>query len=205
MLMDTLPADAQRRSTVVPIQFWTEYLPDGNGDFQPVDFVKWGRRGDLMYTQNVDKVSRISQTTRPQDGSPAMPNPVWDGIRAAYDAWKSGQETPPDGTPLAAWPGVSSTQARVLREAHYRCVEDVAAITDGELGKVRLPDVRGLRDRARAFLDAKGGQEKMTELLSERDAAIAAMRAELDEAKAALVRLAAPEQRSATTAPAKRA
>ena len=39
----------------------------------------------------------------------------WEVVGPAYEAWKKGQEVPEDGTPLAAWPGVSPEIAQRLR------------------------------------------------------------------------------------------
>lgn len=190
-IMDAPPPGEQRRSHVVALGFYTEYEPDPNnpGEMVAKDYVKWGRRGDLQYTINVEKVDRVKKPFKQMEGGAPMPNPVWEAIRPAYEAWKSGQETPVNGIPLEAWPGLNHTQVRILRESHIRCVEDLAAVTDGDLPKVRLPKMRDLRDRAKAFLVAKEGDAKVEAVLASRDEKIANLEAQLQHAMAALTRL----------------
>lgn len=150
MLLDTPSAAENRRLTVVALEFWRDYEPDREnpGNMRAVDWVRWARRGDLTYATNEDKISRISKPMRAGgEGGGQEENPVWLGIRGAYEAWKSGQETPVDGTPLDAWPALTKVQVEAFRAAQYRTIEDVAEITDGELGRVRLPDMRQLREQ----------------------------------------------------------
>lgn len=76
----------------------------------------------------------------------------WSQIEPAYEAWKAGQEIPLNGTPLALWAGINSAQADVFRQCGIRTVEEVRDLTDSQLDKVRLPNMRDLRKTAAIFL-----------------------------------------------------
>ena len=77
----------------------------------------------------------------------------WRDIEPAYEAWKKGHELPVNGTPLAHWPGIVTAAADVLRQHGLRTVEEVRDLTESQLEKVRLPNMRDLRQSAKAFLD----------------------------------------------------
>lgn len=193
MLLDTPTPDQNRRPTVVALEFWRDYEPDPEkpGDMRAVDWVRWARRGDLTYATNEDKVSRVMKPMRAAGGDGGQEeNPVWLGIRGAYEAWKMGQETPVDGTPLDAWPALTRVQVEAFRAAQYRTIEDVAEITDGQLGRVRLPDMRQIRDKARTYMAAKQSSAAVEAQMADRDKKMEQMEAELAEARAALQRLA---------------
>ncbi|MCS3741989.1 hypothetical protein [Rhizobium sp. BK661] len=104
----------------------------------------------------------------------------WDAIEPAYDAWKSGHEIPTHGMPLAHWPGVSAPAAEELRRYGIRTVEEVRDLTDGQLDKIRLPNMRDLRKAARAFID-NVDTANMASREAERDSEIEALKAALAE------------------------
>lgn len=198
MLLDTPSPAENRRPTVVALEFWRDYEPDREkpGEMRAVDWVRWARRGDLTYATNEDKITRIAKPMRAGgDGGGQEDNPVWLGIRGAYEAWKTGQETPLEGTPLDAWPALTKVQVETFRAAQYRTIEDVAEITDGQLGRVRLPDMRQLRDKARTYIAAKQNSAAIEAQMAARDRKLETMEAELAEARAALARLAGDEPR----------
>lgn len=206
MLLDTPSPAENRRPTVVALEFWRDYEPDREnpGNMRAVDWVRWARRGDLTYATNEDKISRISKPMRAGgEGGGQEENPVWLGIRGAYEAWKSGQETPVDGTPLDAWPALTKVQVEAFRAAQYRTIEDVAEITDGQLGRVRLPDMRQLRDKARTYIANKANSAAIEVQMAERDRRLETMEQELAEARAALARLAGDEPRRGPGRPRK--
>lgn len=193
MLLDTPTPDANRRLTVVALQFWTDYEPDRDnpGEMRAVDWVKWAKRGDLTTAAVVEKVARVKQPLKSIGDDGVMePNPVWVAIEAAYEAWKRGQEVPDDGTPLDAWSALSKAQAKAFKDAGFAAVEHIAAIEDAQIGKVRLPDVRRLRDLARAYVSHRANAAPV-------EAALAAQRGEIDELKAQLAEATAALQRLA--------
>lgn len=111
----------------------------------------------------------------------------WDAIKPAYDAWKEGKEVPLDGIPLAAWPTVSEAQIDEFRKHGIKTVQDVAGITDGIIPRIQLPNVRGLRDEAKMFLESTD-KASLANRVSEQQSTIdqmaeemAAMRALLEE------------------------
>lgn len=115
----------------------------------------------------------------------------WAEIEPAYSAWKAGNEIPTNGTALSAWPGVTPEQAQSLKASGLRTIEDVATIPDHMLSKVHLPNMRDLRNQAKAFLDARGTVNVASEL-AKRDAELASMREQLDAALGMLNDLTAP-------------
>ncbi|WP_189350074.1 hypothetical protein [Mesorhizobium sp. M1E.F.Ca.ET.045.02.1.1] len=105
----------------------------------------------------------------------------WNQIEPAYEAFKAGREIPLNGTALAAWSGVTPEQAEVLRTAGIRTVEEVRDLPDGQLDRVRLPNMRDLRKQAGLFL-ANSDAAKAAEREAAKDAQIA----ELVERQAAM-------------------
>lgn len=193
MLLDTPTPDANRRLTVVALQFWTDYEPDpaNPGQMRAVDWVKWAKRGDLSTAANVDKVNRVRSPLKSMMDDGAMePNPVWIAIEGAYEAWKKGQDVPADGTPLDAWSALSKAQAKAFRDAGFAAVEHIALIEDAQIAKVRLPDVRRIRDLARAYVAHRENNAAVEASLAAQAGEIEALKRELAEATAALHRLA---------------
>lgn len=205
MLLDTPQPETNRRPSVVALEFWRDYEPDPEkpGEMRAVDFVRWARRGDLTYASNVDKVSRIRRAMRSQDGGSEIYAPEWIGIKDAYEAWVAGQEAPVDGTPLDAWPALTKAQVAAFRAAHYRSVEDIAEMADNQLSKVRLPDMRLIRDKARTYVASKRDTAKIEAMMADRDRRLADMEVELSEARSALERLAGDQPRRGPGRPRK--
>lgn len=117
----------------------------------------------------------------------------WNQIEPAYLAFKNGQEIPINGTPLAAWAGVTPEMADVLRSAGIRTVEEVRDLTDGQLEKVRLPNMREMRKQAGLFLansdaalaaERESAKDAQIAALLERQAAMEAMLEEMTKPKA---------------------
>lgn len=108
----------------------------------------------------------------------------WSIIGPQYEAWKSGSELPETGTPLAAWSGVTGDQAKHMQGLGIRTVEDVAAMGESTIEKLRIPDARRLPALASKWLKGADAASKdaeievlkeqmtaMAELLEERVAA----------------------------------
>lgn len=190
-LLPTASPDQQRLPNVVALEFRTDYKTDkATGEIVPVEIVKWGRRGDFTYAQEVE-IKRLSRPMPQAEGDIPMANPLWDALRPAYEAWRKGQEVPENGVPLEAWPALNKAQIKALRAAQYRTVEDVAAVTDSQLGTIRLPDPRQVRDSARLFLRAKEDATVIARTVGERDREIEAMRAQLSEDRELIAQLSA--------------
>lgn len=107
---------------------------------------------------------------------------LWDLIRPAYEAWKKGQDLPDNGTPLAAWPGVTREQVDILKGNGYRTVEELAAVTDSALARIQLPGARNLVEQAKAFLQA-ADKSKVAAELAQKDEQIRALNADIEDLK----------------------
>lgn len=105
---------------------------------------------------------------------------VWSVLEPAYQSWLKGEEIPDDGMALQAWPGVNDAQVAELRKHSIRTVEDLAAITDAQIQKIQLPDVRGLRRQAQTYLGSQGAAD-MAKKLADQEAAMQAMQEQLEE------------------------
>lgn len=173
----------QRRSSVVPIDFWTDHIPDGD-TLKAVDYVRWAKIGTNGATTE-ERVDRIKKH-----------NPiVWEAISKAYAHWKEGQEAPVDGTPLDAWSGASKGQIAQLKILNIRTVEDLAFVNDATLERIGSGG-RSLRERALKFADAQtsgvatmaakaAAMEETNRQLTTRLAELEARMAEIDAASAA--------------------
>ncbi len=149
-----------------------------------VDWVTYAPSHAPLTAATTDRVRHLKPTDEMLHGEQSEKSKFmrarWDAIEPAYDAWKSGHEIPTHGMPLAHWPGVSAPAAEELRRYGIRTVEEVRDLTDGQLDKIRLPNMRDLRKAARAFLDnvftANAANRE-----AERDGEIEALKAALAE------------------------
>lgn len=163
-----------------------------------------GKATDWVHFTSGDALSETGQVTHStwERVSKLMPPPFmpnddggekmkamrgqWSQIEPHYQAWKAGTEIPDDGTPLGAWPGVSSAQAEVLRKIGLNTVQKVATCPDAILTRPPLPNMRELRGQAALWLEGRGKADLERRL------------AELEEQNAAMVELLAerePEKR----------
>lgn len=162
--MPTDPTEQNNVPQIVPLRIWIDHEAiDGQGHYREVEWVEYAKKGTNGAT-TVEKVSRMMK------GDPIL----WNVIKPAYDHWKTGQQEPVDGTPLSVWPGVSTSQAEHLKLLHLRSVEDVAQANDATLERVGM-GARALREKARAFVQAKQGQAVVADAMAAKDAQIAAL------------------------------
>lgn len=170
--------------TIRVVEFRTEYKGT-----KAEDWVLYAPVHSPLNTSTWEKVSRMKppkEIDRDVRGLKALHmNAIWAMIGPAYDAWKGGQEIPITGTPLGAWPGINQAMAEVFKRVGIRTVEEVAAITDGQVQGIHLPDVRGMRKQAAAFLDARG-DAKAAQRLTDQDDQIAVMQEQLESLTALL-------------------
>lgn len=159
-----------RRVLELQAEDWVTYSPSHS----PIN-TKTTERIRLMYPDP-------SKMGEDQDGEKLrFMTARWNQIEPHYEAFKKGSELPLNGTPLAAWSGVTPEQADVLRTAGIRTIEEVRDLTDGALDRVRLPNMRDLRKQAGLFLDNSDAAKA-----AEREAAKDAQIAELIERQAAM-------------------
>ena len=156
--------------SVRAIKFWTKYVPQPDGSTKGVDWVEYAPRGKAKYSVIPDAVSRLQKDR----------SGIWEALLPSYEAWKRGQEMPTEGTPLAAWPGVSVEQAELLRNADCRTVEEVASLTDALMQRIGLPGLRDIRTNAQAYLTSKDGS-KVVSALAEKDQQIAALQQQMQD------------------------
>lgn len=88
----------------------------------------------------------------------------WEIIEPKLTAYLQGAEIPEDGTPLGAWGGLTAEQADVFRSFKIRTVEEVAALRDGDIQRIPLPNARKLKGLAAAFLENKDASAAQAEL-----------------------------------------
>jgi ATP-dependent Clp protease ATP-binding subunit ClpA len=170
---------------------------------RPVDYVTFAPRHSPTQTHIRERVSMLDPANLrldTDDESFSMKanfmRARWDAIKPAYDAWKEGKEVPLDGISLAAWPAVSEAQIDELRKSGIKTVQDVAAITDTMIGRIQLPNVRGLKDEAKLFLE-NTDKASLANKVSEQDATIAQMAEEMAAMRALLEEKTKPKGKEA--------
>jgi len=141
------------------IKFWTDYVPTGSGEFKEVDKVEYCALGSQNLATNIKSIREIQSVRPVADPDNDLPglfaNIRRDAIMPAYEAWKTGQEVPVNGTPLGAWPALSVEQVNVFRQVGVRSVEEIASLGEQLRSRVKLPNIQVLVDQAKAFLSNK--------------------------------------------------
>jgi hypothetical protein len=124
-----------------------------------VDMVLIAPRDDVQKTQTWHRVEDLRPLAGVDEDANSLNkqhmNAVWSVVEPAHKAWLEGVEIPETGTPLGVWPAINEQQAQIFRAAHIRTIEDVAEMTETSMGRVRLPNVRQLRDQAAKFLEGR--------------------------------------------------
>lgn len=179
------------QARIRPLKFYTKYVQELDGTSRGVDWCDFAPIGNAKYSVIPEAISRLKKST---DGK-------WEAIRPAYEAWKKGQEIPLSGLPLAAWAGVTTEQVEVLKLHDVRTVEELRDLTDGQMQRVGLPNIRAIRDAAKAWEAAKDSR-KVEAALLEKDAEINLLKEQMADLMA-LLKPAQPEPMSAEE-PAKR-
>lgn len=166
-------------------RFFVKYRPDKTDPANMVgeDWVEYGPIGSLDKSLTTIRVKDLKPREPIAQGNPSseMGWMRWQIIEQAYLLWKSGNEAPIDGTPLAAWNALSPEQAEVLRSRGIRTVEDVAVLTDAHVERIPLP-MRDLIKQARQFIDS-ADTRRTSAALAEKDREIDNLKAQSDEQK----------------------
>ena len=115
-----------------------------------------------------------------------------DNIRYApqYDAFKQKREQRPDGTPLAAWPAMSTAQVKELEYLNIFTVEQLADIADSLVA--RHTGLTKLKNLANVFLKRADGTKEASRLTSEldkRDKEISALQQQMNDMAAEMASL----------------
>ena len=170
---------------IVVYRFFKEFRDDKKGGYEEIHMCEYGPFGSDKI-RNIERVSRLRKVVdAPPETNPAahLAKIRWEIIRPRYEAWLAGQEMPEEGTPLAAWNGVSTEQADVLKTKGFKTVEAVAAMTDLHMQNVPIPGVRGIVANAKRFL-ASADSARVAAELAARDEEAERLRAELADTKA---------------------
>jgi len=147
--------------TIRAVEFKTDYAKE-----KPVDWVRLAPSGEAhLKTQTWHRVEKLrppvtlDDRDRNADTYVAM-SMRWTVIEPAYKAWKAGTEIPENGTPLAAWSGVTPDQADLLKSMSIRTVEDVRDMSESAFTKLPMPNARQLPKLAREFLEGADSADK---------------------------------------------
>jgi hypothetical protein len=149
-------------------RFYTVYDQDPKTKLpRERDMVEYGPIGSAGRSHTVERMDIIlSVKDDAASGNPAMmaAKVLRDFIKPRYDAWKSNQELPESGTPLAAWNHLQAAQAEVLRVNGVRSVEDVALLTDTHYTRIPIPNLRSIVEAAKQFLASKDVHKASAEM-----------------------------------------
>lgn len=170
-----MPPASDRMPAIIPLRFWTEYkhIP---GQTAPVeeDRVEWVKKGESGGAVTSEAIKRLAPTATRQGAI------EWSVIGPAYEAWKKGNETPLNGTPLHAWSGVSREMADALKKFNIYTIEDLADFPDHQMAKLPIPQLREWRNRAKAWREAQD-TNGIGDKLAARDQAIEEKQGQIDD------------------------
>lgn len=169
--------DEQVRPAIGDFIFTTVYRadPDEDGKFIGEDWVSWLKIGDVSASRTEEKVSRLMPTAKRPAGAIE-----WAAVKRTYEAWKTNQELPEDGTPLAAWPGCDNALVEALDRKSVRTVEAFASLPDTFVSGIPVPDIRRRQKAAKAFLEASKDRAGISAELQKRDDQIAELRKQIE-------------------------
>ena len=171
------------------LKFWTTYTPDGhdadgNAKMRAVDLVAYAPIGKANMQLCIEAVARLAKVIPIEPGNEnvavLLANKRWDVIKLHYDAWKLGNEVPATGTPLAAWPGVTSDQVQVLKTMGIRTVEEIRDASEGIISRFPFPNARELQRSAGLFLTSFD-RDKTSKDMARLEAASAEKDVQLEE------------------------
>ena len=169
--------------------FSVTYRTGKDGKPEPVEWVSYSPAHDPTGTSTKVRVKELipPEAIRNDDEGTKlnMMHLKWNMIKPAYEAWKKGIEIPTDGTPLAAWAGLTVDQVEVLRPRGIKTVEALRDATDAMIAKVPLPNMRALREMAGQYLEGQSASQAALQV-AERDERIKTMEAMMEEMAARL-------------------
>lgn len=164
-------------NSIVIVGFHTEYAGD-----KAIDYVTYGERFSIATQQIVDRVDSLNPAKLKERGSPnqrdmkqAFFENRWRQIEPAYKAWKDGNETPENGTPISMMPRLNKPQVDALRSAGFKTIEDLATAPDSAIQRIPLPNKSTLKADAHEFLEARktgAASAEVAELRKQLEAAV---------------------------------
>lgn len=155
-----------RLPSIIPTEFFVDYVHDKNGEVREIECVKWQKIGN----NGSETIERIAHLKR--DGGPK-----WEVLGKYYEAWKTNSAPPVNGTPLERWPDATPRLIKMLNDLSIRTLEDFVGINDTTMEKIQTPGIRALLDKARKFL---ASQEVVSAVQVENDK-LKAMLADLQD------------------------
>ena len=164
---------------IYAVNFWIDHEPIGEtGEMRAIEWVRWAKKGSGMGSMAAsveEKVDRIRKH-----------NPAnWAVLEPAYNAWKKGEEEPVNGTPLEILSFLSKQQVMYFKSMHLRTAEDLAELTDGDLGKLGM-GAQDIRRKAKAFVHAKENEGKTAIILAHKEQQIEMLQGQVSELMAAV-------------------
>jgi hypothetical protein len=146
------------------------------------DMVEYGPIGSAGRTHTTERIDILSRPNRFAGANPAVQaaQVLWDFMKPRYEAWKTNQELPETGTPLAAWNHLTPQQAEILRVNGVRSVEDVSSLTDAHFNRIPIPNLRSIVEASKKFLDSKDVHKTASELAAAHEQ-LAAANLRIDE------------------------
>lgn len=179
-------------------RFWTEYAPDpaDAAQLREIDWVEYAPLGSSDRSRTIERVSRLGKLNplAPDNPASVYAHARWATIGPMYQAWKDGRTLTVDGTPLAAWAGVSPEQAEALTMRSVVTVEQLAELTDTHIQRLGIPNLRSIIQAAKRYLESRDGVRVAAEL-AKRDEQIEDLKAELAELTAMIRGNDAPAKR----------
>ena len=165
-------------------RFYTVYEddPKNPGTTRGREMVEYGPIGGAGRTHVCERIDILSRPQKVAGVNPASTaaKVLWDFIKPRYEAWKTNQDLPETGTPLAAWNHLTQHQAEVLRVNGIRSVEDVSMLTDTHFNRIPIPNLRSIVEASKKFLDSKDVNKTAGELAAAQET-IAALMARVDQ------------------------
>jgi len=178
-------------------RFYTVYEddPKNPGQQRARDMVEYGPIGQAGRTHVTERIDILSRVQKVAGVNPSVlaARVMWDFIKPRYDAWKTNQDLPETGTPLAAWNHLTQQQAEILRVNGVRSVEDVAQLTDTHFHRIPIPNLRTIVEAAKKFLDSKDINTFSAQLAA-KDDTIAALSARVDQLAEMVAKASDPEE-----------
>ena len=165
-------------------RFYTVFEDDPKkpGEQRARDMVEYGPIGQAGRTHVTERIDILSRVQKVAGANPSVmaARIMWDFIKPRYEAWKTNQDLPETGTPLAAWNHLTQAQAEILRVNGVRSVEDVSLLTDTHIHRIPIPNLRPIIEAAKRFLEHKDVNRFDAEMRA-KDDTIAALTVRLDQ------------------------
>ena len=141
----------------------------------------------IMQPGSKDQVERIAmdwldmiRSKLVNGAADAYPQEWVDGFRKKFDAWKSGQDAPLNGTSVKEWPVLSPAQADNFISMHILTIEDVAAMTEEAMRSYGMGG-RELKQKAQEWCKGKDSATIENEVLKKQLEALTERLAQLEQ------------------------